>query len=87
MALLRLVPALLAVDRERVIIVAFATLIAAGVLVSIGAWIHLRREIRRQRSTAGDPEAPGAVVSDSTPDAATPSGADVAADAGDHVSP
>jgi hypothetical protein len=40
---------LLAADRQSVIILAFWTLVAAGVVVSVGAWILLRRESRRRR--------------------------------------
>ena len=42
--------ALLAADRQSVIILAFWTLVGAGVVVSVGAWILLRREGRHQRS-------------------------------------
>jgi hypothetical protein len=46
--------ALLAADREAVIIRAFWTLVGAGAFVSLGAWVLLRREIRRQRRERGD---------------------------------
>jgi cytochrome oxidase assembly protein ShyY1 len=46
--------ALIAADRQSVIILAFWTLVGAGVVVSLGAWILLRRESRRQRP--GQPE-------------------------------
>jgi hypothetical protein len=36
--------ALLPADRQSVIILAFWTLVGAGVVVSVGAWILLRRE-------------------------------------------
>jgi hypothetical protein len=42
--------ALLAADRQSVIILAFWTLVGAGVVVSVGAWILLRRESRDARS-------------------------------------
>jgi hypothetical protein len=41
--------ALLAIDRETAIISALVALIVSGVVVSVGAWILLRRERRRQR--------------------------------------
>jgi hypothetical protein len=41
--------AFLAIDRETAIISALAALIVSGVVVSIGAWVLLRRERRRQR--------------------------------------
>jgi hypothetical protein len=40
--------ALLAIERETAIISALAALIVSGVVMSIGAWMLLRRE-RRQR--------------------------------------
>ena len=46
--------ALLAADREAVIIRAFWTLVGAGAFVSLGAWLLLRREIRQQRRERGD---------------------------------
>jgi len=46
--------ALLAADRETVIIRAFWTLVGAGAFVSLGAWLLLRREIRQQRRERGD---------------------------------
>jgi hypothetical protein len=39
--------ALLAFDRESAIISALIALIVAGVIVSVGAWVLLRRERRR----------------------------------------
>jgi hypothetical protein len=44
-----LAPGLLAIDREKAMIAAFAMLAVAGIVVSIGAWILLFRE-RRLRS-------------------------------------
>ena len=41
--------ALLAFDRESAIISALIALIVAGVIVSLGAWVLLRRERRRGR--------------------------------------
>jgi hypothetical protein len=41
--------ALLAIDRETAIISALAALIISGVVVSIGAWVLLRRDRRSQR--------------------------------------
>jgi hypothetical protein len=41
--------ALLAIDRESAIISALVALIVAGVIVSVGAWVLLRRERRRDR--------------------------------------
>jgi hypothetical protein len=38
----------LAIDRETAIISALVSLIVSGVVVSIGAWILLRRERRRR---------------------------------------
>jgi hypothetical protein len=46
---------LLAADRQSVIIMAFWTLVGAGVVVSVGAWILLRRESR----AAGAPPTTG----------------------------
>jgi hypothetical protein len=40
--------AFLAIDRETAIISALAALIVSGVVVSIGAWVLLRRERRHQ---------------------------------------
>jgi hypothetical protein len=51
--LLAALATLFAADRQSVIILAFWTLLGAGVFVSIGAWILLRREGRRQQQ---DPE-------------------------------
>ncbi len=42
---------LLAADRQSVIILAFWTLVGAGIVVSVGAWVLLRRESRAQRTT------------------------------------
>jgi hypothetical protein len=54
--------ALLPNDRQSVIILAFWTLVAAGVVVSVGAWILLRREPRAPKppksEPAEDPAAP-----------------------------
>jgi hypothetical protein len=50
-ALLALLPA----DRQSVIILAFWTLVAAGVVVSVGAWILLRRESRAAKPPGSDP--------------------------------
>ena len=47
--------ALLAADRQSVIILAFWTLVGAGVVVSVGAWILLRRESRADPD-ASEPE-------------------------------
>ena len=41
---------MLALDRETAIIIAFATLIGAGIFVSTAAWILLGREFRRGRA-------------------------------------
>jgi hypothetical protein len=41
--------ALLAWDRETLMIAALGALVAAGVIVSIGAWVLLFRERRRSR--------------------------------------
>jgi hypothetical protein len=41
--------ALLPADRQSVIILAFWVLVGAGVVVSVGAWILLRRESRAAR--------------------------------------
>jgi hypothetical protein len=50
---------LLAVDRETAIVIAFSAIIVAGVVVSVGAWILLRREVRRSRvTTAGGADEP-----------------------------
>ena len=46
--------ALLAADRQSVIILAFWTLVGAGIVVSVGAWILLRRESRAQRAQETD---------------------------------
>ena len=46
---------LLAADRQTVIISAFWTLVGAGVVVSAGAWILLRRESRAQRTQERGP--------------------------------
>ena len=55
-ALLGLFPA----DRQSLIILAFWVLIGAGVVVSVGAWILLRREPRAEkppkRTAAEEPE-------------------------------
>jgi hypothetical protein len=40
---------ILAFDRESAIIAALFALIVSGVVVSIGAWVLLRRERRRNR--------------------------------------
>jgi hypothetical protein len=40
---------LLAFDRETAIISALVALIVSGVIVSLGAWVLLRRERRRER--------------------------------------
>jgi hypothetical protein len=40
---------ILALDRETVIIAALVSLIVSGVVVSIGAWVLLRRERHRRR--------------------------------------
>ena len=45
---------LLAADRQSVIILAFWTLVGAGIVVSIGAWVLLRRESRAQRTPETD---------------------------------
>ena len=47
--------ALLAADRQSVIILAFWTLVGAGVVVSVGAWILLRRESRARPPSEGRP--------------------------------
>jgi hypothetical protein len=39
---------ILAIDRESAIISALVSLIVAGVVVSLGAWVLLRRERRRR---------------------------------------
>jgi len=55
-ALLGLLPA----DRQSVIILAFWVLVGAGVVVSVGAWILLRREPRAgkppKRKAAKEPD-------------------------------
>jgi hypothetical protein len=40
----------IALIREQVIVAAFWTLVGAAAFVSLGAWILLRREIRRDRA-------------------------------------
>jgi hypothetical protein len=45
---------LLAADRQSVIILAFWTLVGAGIVVSVGAWVLLRRESRAQRTQETD---------------------------------
>ena len=50
-ALLGLLPS----DRQSVIILAFWVLVGAGVVVSVGAWILLRREPRAAKSPRTDP--------------------------------
>jgi hypothetical protein len=40
---------ILALDRETAIISALVSLIVSGVVVSIGAWVLLRRERHRRR--------------------------------------
>src|SRR4029079_16875646 len=45
---------LLAADRQSVIILAFWTLVGAGIVVSVGAWVLLRRESRAQRTPETD---------------------------------
>jgi hypothetical protein len=52
----------IALIREQVIVAAFWTLAGAAAFVSLGAWILLRREIRRDRAlralrAGNDPEA------------------------------
>ncbi len=42
-----LLVALLALDRKSLIITAFVALMVAGAVVSVGAWMLLRREGRR----------------------------------------
>jgi hypothetical protein len=49
---------LLAADRQSIIIAAFWMLVAAGAIVSIGAWILLRREVRGQRPASEEPAEP-----------------------------
>ena len=49
-----LLAALLAADRQTVMLRAFWTLVVAAGVVSIGAWILLAREIRVQRRRRGD---------------------------------
>ena len=51
LALLALLPS----DRQSVIILAFWTLVGAGVVVSVGAWILLRRESRAARPPTSEP--------------------------------
>lgn len=46
---------LLPADRQSVIILAFWTLVGAGVVVSVGAWILLRRESRAARPRGSEP--------------------------------
>ena len=48
-ALMRSALALLAYDRETMIVAALAALIVAGVVVSVGAWVMVWRERRRGR--------------------------------------
>jgi hypothetical protein len=47
---------LLLADRQSVIIVAFWVLVAAGVVVSVGAWILLRREPRAGKPPKDEPK-------------------------------
>jgi hypothetical protein len=46
--------ALVAATRQSVIIMAFWTLVGAGVVVSVGAWVLLRREARAVRPPQDD---------------------------------
>ena len=64
---------LLAADRQSVIILAFWTLVGAGVVVSVGAWILLRRESRDGPSPKTDVEGEpaGTPAPSSTPDSAS----------------
>jgi hypothetical protein len=50
-ALVGLLPA----DRQSVIILAFWVLVGAGVVVSVGAWILLRRESRAEKPPRSRP--------------------------------
>jgi hypothetical protein len=47
--------ALLPADRQSVIILAFWTLVGAGLVVSVGAWILLRRESGGARPSKSEP--------------------------------
>jgi hypothetical protein len=49
LGLVRTLLALLAIDRETMIVAALAALIVAGTVVSIGAWILLVRDRRTRR--------------------------------------
>jgi hypothetical protein len=66
---------LLAADRQSVIILAFWTLVGAGVVVSVGAWILLRRESSHTRppkaDTAEEPAAADMPTPSSTPGSAS----------------
>ena len=59
--------ALLAADRQSVIILAFWTLVGAGVVVSVGAWILLRRESRDGRPKNEVEEEPTGTPTPSSP--------------------
>ena len=48
---------LLPSDRQSVIILAFWVLVGAGIVVSVGAWILLRRESRAGKPPKGEPAA------------------------------
>lgn len=50
--------ALLAFDREDVIIAALAALMVAGLVVSVGAAVLLRRDRRGERSPEQEPSQP-----------------------------
>ena len=47
--------ALLPADRQSVIILAFWTLVGAGLVVSVGAWMLLRREPSAARPSKSEP--------------------------------
>ena len=51
-----LYPALLAADRQTIMLRSFWTLVVAAALVSIGAWILLAREVRAQRRGRAVPD-------------------------------
>src|SRR5262249_8745696 len=48
---------MLSADRQSVIILAFWVLVGAGIVVSVGAWILLRRESRAGKPPKGEPPA------------------------------
>ena len=71
-SLLGLFPA----ERQSLIILAFWVLVGAGVVVSVGAWILLRREPRAgkppKRTAAEEPEGSGRISLSSIKGSASP---------------